>query len=398
MNILNALINSLPIILLAMTIPGSLYLLLLTVAALLKPKTSVMPTTKHDGKLGIIIPAHNEAGGIAHTLLNLNTLAEIDGNTEIIVIADNCTDHTADICRINNIRVIERTDNVVKGKGAALNYAFETLVPEDHSAYIIIDADTSAAGNLLPVIRYHLANGAQVLQTRYNVRNYNDSPRTRLAEIATSAFNVVRLMGRETLGCSVGLLGNGFVVTKEVVRAVPYTALSVVEDLEYHLKLVEAGLSVKFAYETTVFGDMPSGEQGNRSQHARWEGGRVHMLIEYAPKLLGAIIAGNYRLIEPLVDLLLLPLAYHLLLILTAATIALFSDFIAPLLLISAFSVTAIAIHVISTIKVAGLPWSRLSILLRIPLYLLWKITMVSSVLGASRKKTSWVRTNRNGS
>ena len=67
--------------------------------------------------------------------------------------------------------------------------------------------------------------------------------------IALLAFNVMRPRGRDRLALSCGILGNGFALRRETIEAVPYEAGSVVEDLEYHLRLVRAGKKVQFADE-----------------------------------------------------------------------------------------------------------------------------------------------------
>ena len=56
---------------------------------------------------------------------------------------------------------------------------------------------------------------------------------------------------------------------------------------------------------------MPTTGREARGQRARWEGGRLNAAIRWAPRLLRGVAAGRLRLLEPLLDLLLLPLAYH---------------------------------------------------------------------------------------
>ena len=70
----------------------------------------------------------------------------------------------------------------------------------------------------------------------------------------------------------------------------PYDARSVVEDLEYHLRLVQAGRRVQFADATTVRADMPAAGPGVETQRARWEGGRFRMMIDMTPTLAGAAL------------------------------------------------------------------------------------------------------------
>ena len=381
-------------VLLAATVPGTIYLALLTVAGSLPARRTT--AGKFTGRIALVVPAHNEASGIRRTIENLLAIVQTDGNADVVVVADNCSDNTAVIAREAGARVMERHDLGRRGKGYALDHAFNTLAREGYAAYIVIDADSLAADNLLSCVRQHFSGECLALQTRYTVLNGSETPRTRLAEIALAAFNVLRPRGRDRLGLSVGILGNGFALRREVLERIPYTATSVVEDLEYHLKLVAAGIAVEFADDTEIRGEMPTGEQGSRVQRARWEGGRLRMLVEHAPALIGKILRGKLRFLEPLADLMLLPLAYHVILLLVTLGMS--------LLVTTGLSVVAIAslgivcLHTVVAMRVTRLPLSRLWTLTRVPLYLLWKLRMLATTLAGAARGSAWIRTDRTGS
>jgi cellulose synthase/poly-beta-1,6-N-acetylglucosamine synthase-like glycosyltransferase len=381
-------------VLLAPTLVGTLYLAVLTFAGSLPARrrsSAALP-----GRLAIVVPAHNEATGIRRTIDNLLAIARTDGNAEVVVVADNCSDETAAIARSAGARVMERHDATRRGKGYALDHAFTALAGEDHVAYIVIDADSIASTGLLAGIRRHFGAGALALQARYTVLNGDATPRTRLAGIALAAFNVLRPRGRDRLGLSAGILGNGFALRREVLQRVPYTASSVVEDLEYHLRLVAADIRVAFADDCEVRGEMPTGEQGSRVQRARWEGGRLRMLAEHGPALAGAVLRGRGRFLEPLADLLLLPLAYHAMLLLAAT--ALLAPLASPLAIVAGASLGIVVLHTLAAMRVACLPWSRLWSLARVPLYLLWKLRMLATTLAGAARGSAWIRTDRSGS
>lgn len=395
MTIIQEILAVLAAILVVITLPGSLYLFFISLAALRPDKAgNNNPTPVYQKPLAIIVPAHNEAVGILRTLNNLKALAAADGHTDIIVIADNCVDKTAEIAKAAQCRVLERNNPQERGKGYALDFAFKSLAHEAYDAYIVIDADSEADTTLLPTLRHHFSHGAEVIQTRYGVLNTTNSIRTQLLEIALAAFNILRPLGRHRCNLSAGILGNGFALKKDVLTAVPYTATSVVEDVEYHLNLIQAGYRVVFANTTTIRGEMPVTEQNSRSQRARWEGGRLHMLAEFGGSLLRACLHGRLNMLEPLFDLLLLPLAYHVLVLIIAGFFAALA--FSPLLFLCAMAgIAAVLLHVIAAIYVAGLGWDRLLVLCRVPFYLFWKIRMIRQTLRSARKNSDWVRTER---
>jgi cellulose synthase/poly-beta-1,6-N-acetylglucosamine synthase-like glycosyltransferase len=227
--------------------------------------------------------------------------------------------------------------------------------------------------------------------------NGDESPRTGLAEIALAAYNILRLRGRDRLGLSVGILGNGFALRSELLRRVPYTADSVVEDLEYQIYLIAAGRRVQFVDVTAVGGEIPTGQKGRDIQRARWEGGRLRMLIEQGPKLAGQVLRGRLRLLEPLADLLLLPLAYHVMLLLLALLLLALGGWAAAALL-ALSGLGLVGLHLVAAVAVGRLPWSRLWLLARIPFYLAWKLRMILPILASARRDSAWVRTDRTGS
>lgn len=378
----------------ALTLPGTFYLLGLTLAgARTAQPLQTTVAQNQPARLAMIVPAHNEVGGIGQTLANLTAVAASDPATEIVVIADNCSDATAQVAAEFGVTVLERHDTTRRGKGFALDHAFSQL-GSDYSAFIIVDADSRIAPDFLQVVRAALATGADALQVQYRVLNSDDTVGTRLADLALMAFNRLRPRGRDALGLSCGIFGNGFVLTRKTLQRVPYTAGSVVEDLEYHVLLVEAGLRVRFIDQTAVYGEMPTSAQGGRQQRARWEGGRVRVLLDEGGALFKGVLAGRVRLLDPLLDLLLLPLGYHVTLLLLALLVPLgwCRD-------LSLFGLAVVALHVVVAARISGMPLrDLLSLLLSVPRYIVWKLGMLVDIAGASRRNASWVRTQRNHS
>lgn len=371
-----------------LSFPGTLELLLVTAGNLL-PEAGKPPRT---GKLRVccVIPAHNEAEGIADCVASLARSAR-ERPVETVVIADNCTDATAARARSAGARVLERHDGEKRGKGYALDFAFRRLMAEGADAFVVVDADSRVSANFVKTMCLALESGAGAVQCRYLVANPEASRRTRLMNVALLAFNVVRPRGRARWGLSAGILGNGFGLTRETLERVPYTASSVVEDLEYHLALVRAGRAVQFVDGCAVYGEAPAGGQGVRTQRARWEGGRFRMIAAFAPELAAEVLRGKGKLAEPLLELLLLPLALHV----TLLGAALLSPHPWARAL-GAAGLGAAALHIAAALSLGRATWRDIGALLTAPLYIAWKILMLPSIFRASRRGAHWVRTERN--
>ncbi len=376
--------------LLILTVPGTLELLVLTVAGMLPARRIKRRVRATEYRIAVIVPAHNEELTIGRCVTSLLSADRSCIGLEVMVVADNCDDQTAKAAVESGASVRIRENRTLRGKGYALDFAFRDLASGGWDAYAVVDADTEVANNFLTEIAANLAAGAAALQCRYLVRNSRESVRTRLMSIAVGAFNVLRLRGRDRLALSCGLLGNGFALSAATLSAVPYTANSIVEDLEYHLALVSAGRKVMFVDTTAVYGDMPSTGSGVSNQRARWEGGRFRMIREKAPQLFRSILAGQPSLIEPLGELLLLPIALHTLLLLLAAATPSW-----PVRAAAVASLGLVGLHLVAAIFVTGGGVQDVACLFAAPFYLIWKVLMIPRILKSARPETAWVRTER---
>jgi len=374
------------------SLPGTLELLLLTLGAAFpvrrRGKTAALPSTTF--RLAVVIPAHNEAEQIGIPVASLARAEHAGIEVVTVVVADNCTDRTADEAAKAGARVLTRFNDEMRGKGYALDFAFQTLQPEGYDGYLVIDADSEVARNTLTEVVAMLRDGADAVQCRYMVRNPGQSVRTRLMNVALMAFNVLRPRGRDRWGLSAGINGNGFALSAETLRRVSYGAASLVEDLEYHLDLVRVGRKVRFADAAAVYGEMPVSGKGVKTQRTRWEGGRFRMLSERAPSLAIEVLRGKISLLEPLADLLLLPLAFHVTLLLIALIP---SD--GPSRFLGLAGLAVLAIHLPMAIYVGGGGMREAGALATAPFYVLWKLLMLPAVLRSSRGKAIWVRTER---
>ena len=373
------------------TLPGSVELLGLSLGALLPRRRVVSKSGDVAWRVAVVVPAHNE-GAVIRSCVESLLAAERGGmDVDVWVIADNCTDDTAVAAEGCGARVMERTDALRRGKGYALDAAFMRLGPAGYDCFLVVDADTVVARNFIVAAAGGLRDGAAAVQVRYLARNAEDSVRTRLMAFALRAFNYVRPRGRERLGLSAGLLGNGFGLRRETLEAVPYAASSVVEDLEYHLALVRSGRRLRFVEDSTVFGEMPVRGKGVETQRSRWEGGRLRMLAIHGPGLARDLLRGRWRALEPLLELLLLPLAFHVVLLVVASTSPLRLAREAGLL-----GLGVVFVHLGVTIVVGGGGWRDVVTLASAPFYIAWKLLLIPSLWRSARADQAWVRTSRN--
>ncbi len=263
-------------------------------------------------RFDILVPAQDEESGIARTVASLLMVAYPRALFRVVVVADNCHDHTAERAAAGGAQVLVRTDPERRGKGYALAFGFDRCLAEGFAdAVVVVDADTVVSANLLSAFGARFEAGAIALQARYGVANPRSSWRTRLLTIAFTAIHVVRSLARERLGLSCGLRGNGMGFRAALLREVPHRAFSLVEDLEYGVQLGSAGHRVHYVHEAQVLGDMAGSERASRSQRRRWEGGRRALRRRHLRRLLFEAWSHRDRVrLDLALDMLVPPLAW----------------------------------------------------------------------------------------
>lgn len=372
------------------------YLLVLT---LLSARLPLLPKPSRDLRFDVLVPAHNESAVIETCIASLQRLDWPTDCYRILVIADNCEDATARLARAAGVTVLERADESARGKGHALRFAF------DHSsetgwadALVIVDADTEVSTNLLTIFAACIESGAGVVQAHYGVRNPGESWRTGLLAIAHGAFHGVRSRARERLRLSCGVRGNGWCITHDTLRQVPYQAFSLTEDLEFGIALGLAGQRVHYSDEAYVDAEMESREPVAVRQRQRWEDGRFDLLrLQLMPLLRTALRKRSAVALDLAIDLMVLPLSYVALgvLLLTAvsATASLWQPDFRIWLPASVFCVVCLSLYVLRGWQLSGRGLAGLGDLMWAPVFVLWKLIRV---LRAHDRK-EWAPTRRKG-
>ena len=122
------------------------YLTVLTVAAFLNRSRRAVegPQTT---RFAVLVPAHDEEVLISRTVSNLLAQDYPGGRFDVHVVADNCTDRTAELARAAGAQVHERHDLSARGKGRALRWLLANLkqAGQSYDAYIILEVITEPA-------------------------------------------------------------------------------------------------------------------------------------------------------------------------------------------------------------------------------------------------------------
>ncbi len=234
----------------------------------------------------VVIPAHDEEARLAALLANLAALEYPQERYQVWVVADNCSDATAEVAGRAGVRCLRRDDLTRIGKGWALDFAFAQLDPAEAEAVVVLDADTQVGPQLLSAFAAALAAGkGPALQASYRLR-----PEASTQSLLLAAENLLedRLFygAKGRLGFPVLLRGNGMCLTLPLLQAHPWRAFSITEDAEYAAALLAAGVFPQWVEEAQVSCPAPRRRAQFLVQRARWGAGHHRVARRYGLRLL----------------------------------------------------------------------------------------------------------------
>ena len=267
-----------------------IYQLVISLCSLIKVKDKPLVEDK-EHRFMMIIPAHNEEKVIKDLVDSLQNLDYDKNLYDIYVIADNCTDNTAQIAKEAGAIVYERFDEKHKTKGFALQWFLQQKIEEDapYDAFCIFDADNIVDKNFLKAMNKKLNQGEDVVQGYRDIKNPSDSWVTAGYAIFYWTMNRFYHLARYNLGLSPLINGTGFMVKFDVVKPDGWQTKTLTEDIEFSLKRIIAGKKLGWATDAIVYDEQPVGFKQSWSQRSRWTVGHIQCLHEYTKPLAVAV-------------------------------------------------------------------------------------------------------------
>ncbi|MBE5806162.1 MAG: glycosyltransferase [Clostridiales bacterium] len=266
------------------------YQLVISLCSLIKVKEKPLVKDK-EHRFMAIIPAHNEEKVIVNLVESLKNQNYNKNLYDIYVIADNCTDRTAEIAKEAGAIVYERFDEDHKTKGYALNWFLKQKIEEDapYDAFCIFDADNIVDNNFLKAMNKKLCQGEDVVQGYRDIKNPTDSWVSAGYAIFYWTMNRFYHLARYNLGLSPLINGTGFMVKFDVVKPDGWNTKTLTEDIEFSLKRIIEGKKLGWATDAIVYDEQPVGFKQSWSQRSRWTVGHIQCLKEYTKPLAVAV-------------------------------------------------------------------------------------------------------------
>jgi cellulose synthase/poly-beta-1,6-N-acetylglucosamine synthase-like glycosyltransferase len=375
------------------------YLLLLAIGAMRSASVPAVQDRSPSTRFMIIIPAHDEAAVIRATVSRLLAINYPSHLFSVHIIADHCSDHTAEAARQAGAIAHERNEGPRTGKGAALSWAFQKIIHRDQcDAVVIFDADTRVDSEFLRLMDWRLAQGDRVIQGQHVIRNPESSWFSALTWAMFLIDNRFQNLGRANLGWSAKNMGDSICFQVDVLLQLGWGE-GLTED--YHLRHKLLLHNIRIAYEPAAmgYGEAPITWDRARAQRARWLRGThdsskqfvKQLIVEGTKKRNLAMLDGAMQARFPAYSTLSL-LSLILLMIQVAVNYFVEQIFLASLIGAWAAMVAMLLIYPWVGLALERAPVRAYLAILVGPYFILWR-TWLALVSRFGRKQVTWVRT-----
>ena len=240
-----------------------------------KPKKLV---AKKNHKFAAVISARNESaviGQLIHSIKVQNYPSEL---IDVFVIADNCTDNTAEVAREAGAIVFPRFNTEQVGKGYALDYGFNVIrsqyADRGYEAYFVFDADNVLDVNYFREMNKTFDNGAVASTSYRNSKNYDSNWIS--AGYAVWFLREAKFLNqaRLTLNTSCAVSGTGFFVSAKIIeRNGGWKWHLLTEDIEFSANSILEGERISYTPTAVLYDEQPVTFRDSWNQRFRWAKG-----------------------------------------------------------------------------------------------------------------------------
>lgn len=244
-------------------------------------------------RYAVLVAARNESAVIADLIHSIQVQNYPTELIDVFVIADNCTDDTADVARDAGAIVFPRYNENEIGKGYALDYGLQAIwqqyADRDYEAYFVFDADNVLDVNYFREMNATFDGGAEASTSYRNSKNF-------ASNWISAGYGVWFLreakflnQARLTLNTSCAVSGTGFFIAADVLkRAGGWKWHLLTEDIEFSTSSIIDGMRIAYCPTAVLYDEQPTTFKDSWNQRYRWAKGFYQVFAHYA----GGLVKG----------------------------------------------------------------------------------------------------------
>lgn len=249
----------------------------------------------------VLVPAHNEEAVIADMIENLSHMDYPRDMYDFYILADNCTDRTADIARKMGANVLESHKDgpdAPTGKPIALQKALKALegYHEKYDMVMFFDADNLVDANMFREInsQYLSHNGeADIIQCYLGAKNRKGL----VALFYYMSYTITNRFfqyAKSLLGVNSVIGGTGFAVTTSYLyERGGWNVMSLTEDFELQVEATCDGKRILWNNNVRIYDEKPTRFRASFRQRTRWAQGHWFVAFKNTGRLFKALFAGR---------------------------------------------------------------------------------------------------------
>ena len=273
---------------------------------LLKKPKEYSAKTQH--RYAVVVSARNESSVIGNLIRSIRNQKYPEELVDIFVIADNCTDNTAEVAREAGAIVYERFNKELVGKGYALDWLFKIIksyhADKNYEAFIIFDADNILDPNYIAEMNKVFDNGYRIITSYRNSKNFDGN--WIAAGYSLWFLREARYLNnaRMTLGTSCAISGTGFLVSAEVIEENGgWIHHLLTEDIEFTTDSIIKGEKIGYCANAVLYDEQPTLFSQSYTQRLRWAKGFYQVFKNYGAKLVKGVFKGSFSCFDMLMTI-----------------------------------------------------------------------------------------------
>ena len=249
-------------------------------------------------RYAILIAARNEEKVLPQLLESIRAQTYPAELISTFVVADNCTDRTAELAYRGGAVVFSRFNQRKVGKGYALHYLLERI--DEHmgldsfDAFLIFDADNLLRSDYIRQINTLCTAGYDAFCGYRNSKNFGTNWVSAGHALWYLHESIHLNHSRMLLGNPCMVSGTGFGFTRQLLEQCGgWNFFTLTEDIEFSVWCVSRGIKVGYCPEAMLYDEQPERLSQSWRQRTRWSQGGVQVSIRYAKNLLSGICRGG---------------------------------------------------------------------------------------------------------